>query len=71
MTLVFVLWLVDGASRLDEDYEWVGEFTPSRYYDETAILVREEYAFLDAAILLAAFLLLVLLAVAIFIRRDI
>ncbi|MDR5674575.1 ABC-type transport system involved in multi-copper enzyme maturation, permease component [Halalkaliarchaeum sp. AArc-CO] len=69
--LVFVLWLIEGTSNMASDYEWVGYFTPSRYYDETAILVREEYAFLDAAILLSAFLLLVLLAVGIFVRRDI
>ncbi len=69
--LVVVLWLVDGASRLDPDYEWVGAFTPSRYYNETAILVHEEYAFLDAGLLLVAFLLLLGLAVALFTRRDI
>ncbi len=69
--LVVFLWLVDGASRLDPDYEWVGAFTPSRYYDETAILVHEEYAFVDAGILLAAFLVLLAIAVVIFVRRDI
>lgn len=68
---VFVLWLIDGASKLDPDFEWIGYLTPSRYYDETGILVREEYAFFDAAVLLAAFLLLFLLATAIFVRRDI
>ena len=69
--VVFMLWLVDGASSIDPDYEWIGYLTPSRYFDETAILVREEYAFLDAAILLLAFILLILVAVAIFSRRDI
>ncbi|MFW5957425.1 MAG: ABC transporter permease subunit [Natronomonas sp.] len=68
--LVFVLWLVDRASSLDPDYEWIGNLTPSRYYDETAILVREEYAFFDATVLLAAFVLLVLAATALFVRRD-
>ena len=69
--VVFVLWLIEGASNLDPDYEWIGYGTPSRYYDETAILVRNEYAFLDAAILLATFALLVLVAVGIFVNRDI
>lgn len=69
--LVFVLWLVEGVSNLDPQYEWLGYFTPSQYYDETAILVREEYAFFDAAILLLAFLLLVLVAAGIFARRDV
>ncbi len=68
---VFVLWLLEGVSNLDPDYEWIGYGTPSRYYDETAILVREEYAFFDAAVLLVAFVLLVLLAAGIFIERDI
>ena len=69
--LVFILWLVEGVSNMDPDYEWIGYLTPSRYYDETAILVREEYAFVDAAILLAAFVVLLLIATGIFIQRDI
>ncbi|NGM68110.1 ABC transporter permease subunit [Natronolimnobius sp. AArcel1] len=71
ITLVFVLWLVDAVSGLDTDLEWVGTAAPSRYYDETAILVREEYAFADAGVLLAAFLVLLAVAIAIFVRRDI
>ncbi|MCU4925756.1 ABC transporter permease [Halobacteria archaeon AArc-dxtr1] len=71
LTLVFVLWLVDGVSRLDDDYEWVGAFTPSRYYEETEILVHEEYAFGDAGLLLVVFLVLLGVAIVIFTRRDI
>jgi len=71
LSLVFVLWLVEGVSRLDETYEWVGAITPSRYYDETAILVHEEYAFVDAGILLIAFVALLGVAIVVFIRRDI
>ena len=70
LSLTFGLWLVDIVSVLDPDYEWVGDLTPSRYYDPTAILVHEEYAYGDAGILLAAFLVLVGLAVLIFTRRD-
>lgn len=69
--LVFILWLIEGASNLDESYEWIGAFTPSRYFDEAAILVREEYAYSDAGVLLAAFIVLVAVAMFIFIRRDI
>ena len=69
--VVIALWLIDGTSRLSADLEWVGAFTPSRYYDYTAILVHEEYALGDAAILLFAFAVLVAVAVAIFTRRDI
>ncbi|ARS90658.1 ABC transporter permease subunit [Natrarchaeobaculum aegyptiacum] len=70
IVLVFVLWLIDGVSRLDDDYEWIGVVTPSRYYDETAILVREEYAYGDAGVLLIVFLVLLAVAVLTFSRRD-
>lgn len=69
--LVFGLWLVNGVSNMSSRFDWVGAFTPSRYYNETAILVREEYALLDALILMGAFVALVAVAVAIFVRRDI
>ncbi len=68
---VFLLWLVDGVSRLDPDLEWVGIVTPSRYYDPTAILVREEYAFVDALVLLVVSIVLVSVALVAFVRRDI
>ena len=68
---VLALWLIDGISGLSADLEWVGAFTPSRYYDQTAILVHEEYAFGDAAILLAVFGLLIAIAAVVFTRRDI
>ncbi len=71
LTLVIVLWLVEGVSRVDPDFEWLGAIAPSRYYDQTAILVHEEYALLDAGILLVAFFGLVGVAVFIFTRRDI
>ncbi len=69
--LVFVLWLVDGLSYMEPDYEWIGDFTPSRYYDPSEILVHGEYAFFDASILLAVFLGSLAVAAAIFARRDI
>ncbi len=71
LTLVFVLWLVEAVSGLDPDFEWIGAATPSRYYDETEILVHEEYALLDAGILLVAFLVLFATATVVFTRRDI
>ena len=69
--LVILLWLVDAFSRLQADFEWIGAFTPSRYWEETDILVHEEYAFLDAGILLVAFIVLIGVALFVFIRRDI
>ncbi len=69
--LTFMLWLVDGLSQMNPDFEWVGGLTPSRYYDPSAILVREEYAFLDAGVLLVMFLVLLGVTTVIFTRRDI
>ncbi|WP_394739243.1 ABC transporter permease subunit [Natronococcus roseus] len=69
--LVFVCWLVDGLSHMNPDFEWVGDLTPSRYYDPTAILVHEEYALGDAGILVAGFLVLLGVAILVFTRRDI
>ncbi|ELY53668.1 ABC transporter permease subunit [Natronolimnohabitans innermongolicus] len=71
LALVFVLWLVDGLSHMDPDFEWVGAIAPSRYVDPGAVLVREEYAFADAGVLLAAFLALLAVATVVFVRRDI
>lgn len=68
---VLLLWLVDGVSRLDENFEWIGALTPTRYYDETAILVHEEYAYIDAVVLSVAFGVLLAIAVIVFVRRDI
>lgn len=69
--VVFSLWMVDGAAEMQPDYEWLGELTPSRYFDPNAILVHEEYAIMDATILLLAFFVLVSVATLVFIRRDI
>lgn len=69
--VVLALWLVDGISTLSREFEWVGAFSPSRYYDQTAILVHEEYALGDAGILIAVFGLLMVLAVVVFTRSDI
>ncbi len=71
LSLVVVIWLIEGISRMDSDYEWLGAVAPSRYYDQTAILVHEEYAFFDAGILLVGFFVLLGVAVLIFTRRDI
>ncbi|RQH03182.1 ABC transporter permease [Natrarchaeobius oligotrophus] len=71
LVVTFVLWLVDGLSQMSPDFEWMGGFTPSRYYDPSAILVHREYALFDATILLAAFLALLGIAVVVFVRRDI
>ncbi|ADD04826.1 uncharacterized protein Nmag_1244 [Natrialba magadii ATCC 43099] len=69
--LVFVLWLVDGLSHMDPDFEWVGAIAPSRYFDPGDVLVHQEYAFADAGVLLVAFFALLAIATVVFVRRDI
>lgn len=68
---VVLLWLVDIVSVLDPDYEWVGDLTPSRYLDVNDILVHQEYAVGDAVLLLVVFVVLLLVATVLFVRRDI
>ena len=68
---VFVLWLVDGIAELSPEYEWVGRLTPSRYYDPSGVLVHGETPLLDAGLLLGTFLLSVVVATTVFVRRDI
>ena len=71
VALVLVLWLVDAVSRMTPDYRWIGDVTPSRYYEHTAILVRQEYSLFDAGLLLLVFSVLVVIATALFLRKDI
>lgn len=71
VAIVLVLWFVDSVSRMSPDYEWIGDLTPSRYFDHAGILVREDYSLLDPVILLVVFAVLVAAATAWFVRRDI
>ncbi|MFP4632390.1 MAG: ABC transporter permease subunit [Halobacteriales archaeon] len=71
LATVFVLWLFEGVSNLDPDIEWLGYLTPSHYYSEVDVLVHEEYAFVDASILMLAFLLLYVTATQVFTERDV
>lgn len=68
--VVFLLWLVDGISEMDDSFEWIGAFTPSRYYDPAAILIHEKYALGDTGVLLLATGGLLALATYRFTRRD-
>ena len=71
LAIVFLLWLLDGLSELDPDYEWIGEVAPSRHFDPAEILIHEEYAWVDAALLLVAGIALLGIALFVFVRRDI
>lgn len=69
--VVFFLWLIDGLSEMDPDFEWIGEIAPSRHFDSAAILIHEEYAWMDAGILLVAAIAILILGIVRFVRRDI
>lgn len=67
---VFAMFLVDTLT-LDTDYEWIGAFALTRYFDPTAILVRSEVDPWGIAVLLAAIVVLVAAASAYFERKDV
>ncbi|WGI17361.1 ABC transporter permease subunit [Methanonatronarchaeum sp. AMET-Sl] len=69
--IVFILWLIESISNITVDYDWIGYVSPSNYYDPTQILVNQEYAFLDAGILLIVFVILLILSIILFKDRDI
>ena len=71
LAIVFLLWLLEGLSEFDPDYEWIGEIAPSRHFDPAAILIHEEYAWIDAGVLLIAAIVLIGIAILLFVRRDI
>ncbi len=68
--MIFILWMLEGVSELDPDYELLGLIAPSRYYDPSAILVRGEYVIVDAVTLLFGTAALLTIAIIIFVRRD-
>lgn len=69
--VIFALWLVESVVALREDVDWIGQFTPMRYYDPTAILVHGDYDLLGAAVLSAGTLGLLAAAIVLFRRGDI
>ena len=71
LSLVFLLWLVEGIAEMSPDFEWIRYAMPTRYYDMGAILIHEEYALADAGVLLIVFIGLFVTATVLFIRRDI
>jgi ABC-2 type transport system permease protein len=67
--LVFALFLVDSLVT-GTDFEWLGSLSPSRFYDPSAILVEGEYDLLGALVLAEAAVLLLVLSLLVFQRRD-
>lgn len=66
----FGMFLVDTLT-FDTDYEWLGTFAISRYYDAGAVLTEGDVAFDDVAVLIVVTLLLVMVAAELFERKDI
>jgi ABC-2 type transport system permease protein len=70
MGVVFGLFLVDSVVT-NTDFAALGALSPTRYYDPAAILVQSQWDLTGAGVLLVAALALVLVARALFQRKDI
>ena len=68
--VVFGLFLLESAVA-GSDFEGLGRLSPSRYYDPSGILIDGEYALGDAALMSAVALVLVLVSLAWFSRKDV
>lgn len=68
--VVFVLYLVESVVGGGTDFEVIQYVSPTNYYDPTPVLVDGTYDPLDPVVLLAAFVVLLALAQAVFRRRD-
>ncbi len=68
---VFVLFLVESVVGGAEEYDWIQYLSPTHYYDPTPILLDGTYELIDSAILLVAFVGLLLLSQILFQRRDV
>ena len=60
--VIFGLFLVDSLTG-PTDYDWVGAVSPTSHYDPTAVLVKGQYDWTSAGVLLVATALLVAFAV--------
>lgn len=67
---VFGLFMLDSFVT-DTDFGVLGAFSPSRYYDPTAVLVDSSYDLMGALVLCEAAVLLVVVSLLVFQRRDI
>ncbi|MFB6359945.1 MAG: ABC transporter permease subunit [Halobacteriales archaeon] len=70
LAVVFALFLVESLLT-DTDLEWVGALSPTRYYPVNDILIRGQYDYVSAGILLAATVGLFGLAAVLFTWKDI
>lgn len=70
LALVFALFLVESLLT-DTDLDWLGAVSPTRYYQVNDILIRGQYDYVAAGILLAATVGLFGLAAVLFTRKDV
>ena len=70
LALVFALFLLESLLS-GTAYEEAGYLAPTRYYDVNDILVRGQYDYVSAGVLVGATLVLLVVAAAVFSRRDI
>ena len=68
---VFVLYLIESSVGGAEGYDWIQYVSPTQYYEPTPILMDGAFEPIDSAILLVAFVGLMLLSQALFVRRDV
>lgn len=69
--VVFVLFLVESVVGGGTDFEWIQYISPTNYYDPTRVLIDGSYELIDAGVLLAVFLVLLIVSQTLFQRRDI
>ncbi|RQG99394.1 ABC transporter permease subunit [Natrarchaeobius oligotrophus] len=69
--VVFVLFLLESVVGGADELEWIQYLSPTYYYEPTPVLIDGSYEPIDAAILLTAFVGLVIVATVLFDRRDV
>lgn len=68
--VVFGLFMVDTVTT-DTEFDWLGILSPTRYYSPIDILAKETYDVAGALLLLTAAVVLVVVSIVLFERRDI
>lgn len=69
--LVFALFLVKSVTASADGFDWIQNLTPMQYYEPTPILIDGTYPLLDAGVLLAVSIGLLIVSQFVFHRRDI
>ncbi len=69
--VVFALFLVKSITASADGVGWIRNLSPMNYYDPTAILLSGTYGLVDAGVLLAVSVVLLVASQLVFQRRDI